>query len=259
MANEFRARLPNTPISVLGPLDLGMSLAKGPAKVNVLKPWRRCQDDAAHCDQAAKDFVDDLVSTMQAEGSLSAEAPPLKADTLRFVLRSREDLEALRHNVEASHPNTHLPIVAQPWLDELQMVLVFDLPRATRVAIESDLTQMKLGHDEAFAIARKNTARDLAGGVPRDMGPVRAFTGSVYDASRLVVGTDWAALAKTVKGDLVVAAPGRDLVLFTGTKESFGLDGLRGLADHMKGKSDFPLSSTVLRWTPKGFRVAAAN
>lgn len=74
--------------------------------------------------------------------------------------------------------------------------------------------------------------------------------GDSYEASRLILHHRWAAIAAQVRGDLLVAAPSRDFVYFTGSREDVA--GLRALA-RASDQQGHPLTSTLLRWTPSGW------
>jgi uncharacterized protein YtpQ (UPF0354 family) len=243
VARDLEARIAGARVTVTEPLTLRVQTRDGQSlEVSLDRPWSTCERRPRQCTRAARDYVDAVAATITADTKVSA-------DDLRVACRSRDDVTgALARNPD---------VIATPWLGDFWMVLAFDFPQSIRYAAERDLSTLKLGRDEAIERGRANTARLVGGGTPRDIGPIHAFAGDPYEASRLLVGTNWARLANTVRGELIVTAPTRDFVAFTGTKEKFGLSELRGLAAHVKGRSDVPLSTTVLKWTPTGFHVVS--
>ena len=91
---------------------------------------------------------------------------------------------------------------------------------------------------------------------PVEDGPglFQVWVGDSYEAARLLLHEPWGALADTVPGDLVVAAPSREVVLFTGSEDSTGLFLLNELATEMT-ESAHGLSSQLLHWTPEGWET----
>lgn len=74
-----------------------------------------------------------------------------------------------------------------------------------------------------------------------------------YDNARILLHDEWAPLRELVRGDLVAAAPTRDIVLFTGPEEPQGLRGITYLATEMWHGEPHPVSPQLVRWTADGW------
>jgi len=148
-------------------------------------------------------------------------------------------------------------MVTRPFAAELSVVYVFDLPDGMRMINRRDLAALKLDDAGLHDLAVSNLEASLP---PLQFQPVAPGSkvrvlheGDSYEASRLILHPRWAAVAPQVKGDLLVAAPSRDFVYFTGSRED--VDGLRALA-RGSGDQSHALTSTLLRWTPSGWVAA---
>lgn len=74
-----------------------------------------------------------------------------------------------------------------------------------------------------------------------------------YDNARLLLHDEWAPIRELVRGDLIAAAPTRDILLFTGTEEPEGLRGITYLATEMWHGEPHPVSPQLLRFTADGW------
>ena len=152
-------------------------------------------------------------------------------------------------------------LLAEPWVGELMVVYVADLPRGMRLLMGSDLAELGLERKALRALAnlRKAVGPLALEALQEPEGVYVLGTGDSSDAARLLLPELWAPLAKQVQGRLVVVAPTRDRVLATGSKNAVGLGGLRRAGEGMVSTQAYPLSTQLLQWSPAGWTVFKAR
>src|SRR5262249_9702200 len=87
-------------------------------------------------------------------------------------------------------------------------------------------------------------------------GAIGTLSGNPYEASRFLLPESWAALAKRWNGQLIVAIPGTDVVLYGRPQDGASIADMAMLARIAAAKANRPLSTTVYRWTGSGWEVA---
>jgi uncharacterized protein YtpQ (UPF0354 family) len=149
--------------------------------------------------------------------------------------------------------------VVEPLVADLHVVYVHDLPRGMRLIQERDLKTLGLDAARMKQIARRNLAAQFPA-LPsmEQVGNLGVWVNSVdedYAASLLVLPDLWAPLAKKLGRPLVVAAPVRNHFLAVGGDSEERIVALRRLAGILFEEDSHPLTTTLLEWTPAGFRV----
>ena len=86
-------------------------------------------------------------------------------------------------------------------------------------------------------------------------GQIGHLSGDLYHSSRLALHESWSPLAKAQGGVLIVAAPATDTVLYLSEDTPPAIGALRTLAQKVMRGAPNPLSSELLRWTPKRWEV----
>jgi uncharacterized protein YtpQ (UPF0354 family) len=74
-----------------------------------------------------------------------------------------------------------------------------------------------------------------------------------YEASRLLVPEMWKPLVDAAKGQLIVSAPGADVLLFRQLDDGTSIEELRAQTRVVATQVARPISETIFRWTPAGF------
>lgn len=216
--------------------------------------WRDCAQRPDACD-------DSIARALRAGGEgQGTDDSFVKQENVRAVLKDPQWLEnaqrAFKDATTSPEKAKESEIVRRPFVAGLSVVYVFDLPDGMRVINRGDLARLKLDEAGLDALAMKN----LEAALPalqfdrvKEGSDIRVIhQGDSYEASRLILHQRWAAIAPQVKGDLLVAAPSRDFVYFTGSREDVA--GLRALA---RGSEELGhgLTSALLRWTPGGWEA----
>jgi hypothetical protein len=74
-----------------------------------------------------------------------------------------------------------------------------------------------------------------------------------YDSSWLIFPERWTAIAEKLQGDLLVAAPGVDTLVYGNGTADDSVAALGKAAAIVAAKTQKPLSTAVFRWTPTGW------
>ena len=253
VARLVRERNPGTSVTVKERFQLQMKGADGGAHDLYLPNlWGECQDPGASCDLAIERYLR-LVS--QESGATDAYVKP---ETVRAVLKDREWIEASRGLFQGK-PDAKAgnEIVHRPFVADLFVAYVFDMPDGMRVISRDDMGKLKLDADGLHRLAIANLQASLPAITDEPAEPGSAVrvvhVGDSYEASQLLLHERWAAVARRVKGDLVVAAPTRDYVFFTGSRQDVAR--LRTLARLASSQGGHPLSPTLLRYTQEGWEA----
>jgi hypothetical protein len=213
--------------------------------------WLDCQSRPEACD-------DSIERALRLHGGQMFDDAFVKGETVRAVLKDRLWMENVDKVMKAAHKSgdkdADNALVSRPFVADLSVVYVFDLPDGMRMISHGDLTKLKLDVDGLHKLAVANLETNLP---PLSSEPIDAgatvhvvHVGDSYEASRLILHDRWAEVAKQVKGDLIVSAPSRDFVYFTGSRED--LAGLRALAAQSADQGH-ALTATLLRWTAQGW------
>jgi hypothetical protein len=133
-----------------------------------------------------------------------------------------------------------------------------DMPTAIQIMKPSDLTTLNLSQDEALTLCKKNAATALPPFAPykRDYPSpgVNVITGDPYASNWLIFPEHWASLAHEHHGDLLVAAIGPNIVLYTNATEAVSPTKFAEAAAYVSQRAEKQLSTEVFRWTPEGWR-----
>ncbi len=169
---------------------------------------------------------------------------------LRVVVRSAQWAQSLR----AERPTA----LVRPLCADLAGVVVSEGHGWLRIVTERDASKLGYAPEELFRRAERNTLQLLAD----EPGPTTPLPGEIsmldrgnrFEATRLLDAQEWAPVAKTVSGTLVVAAPEPRLVLYADTATEGALHLLRSMARRLLAATERPLSDSVLRWTARGWQ-----
>ncbi len=190
------------------------------------------------------------------------DAPATRAQ-VRAVLFPSDSIDQQRARARAAgQPD---PFTTRPFLGPLVEALVIDHPDT--IAYLGQATRAELGDptdDELHALALENMRAAFATALPSEpFGPapnVRIVSiGDSYENSRVLLHERWADVARSVSGDLLVAVPARDVVIYTGSASEGDVATLRWLALLAVTREPHPLAPTILRWTPDRWELFHAN
>jgi uncharacterized protein YtpQ (UPF0354 family) len=230
-------------VSVVEPLTLHVDATdtdKHDLRVSLDRVWSACQDDPAHCEDTARSFVKKVVDTV--------ETPAAKAtrEQVVAVLRPRAYFDSVGGPLAAG-------AVVEPFVGDLYVTYVVDLPQAVRSLSAADMSSLGLTRTDLPSLARTNLARRLGSSVdllaatkPGNMSVVQ--TGNYFESSRLLLTDDWAALATKLGRPMFAAVPANDVLILALAPTAEQLAKLRGAVQGLYASSDRPVSPQVYRW-----------
>ncbi len=250
VADEIRRIVPGTPVTVTGTLSLDVGNSGAVHSLYLQRLFEVCQRNP---DMAAT-FVDTFIQQMAAVAR--TPEPEVTRDTLRVIVRPEIYLKS-----EFDTLAGRATPVAGPLPGDLWLLGASDLPTAIKMLDSRDLARLGVSDIEALAIGKQNMRSGLkqtleqaqAARVPG----VNLITGDPYESSLLAFPDLWAPLAKASLGDLLVAVPAADVVLFSDTDKPDAVPALRDAVQTVMGKAERPLASTIFRWTAAGWVVLA--
>jgi uncharacterized protein YtpQ (UPF0354 family) len=88
-------------------------------------------------------------------------------------------------------------------------------------------------------------------------GKVTVISGDFYNSSRILLHDSWRRIAKRMHGDLIVAVPGTDLLVYGKSETAEDTQALRTVVALIAQQAHRQISLTLLRWTETGWDVVA--
>ena len=241
VAAMVRKALPNHEIDIAGRLELRIRQgADGGWSVFLERIHVYCQANVSDCERVVGSFVARAAATTN-------ETIILDHAMFRVVVRPREYVDFA------------LDALAKQIAGDLGEVCVVDAPTSVQVLGKRNLAELQLTEDEVFGIARNNTAAGLqplenAIGNGRALG-ANTLRGDFYESSRFAVHALWKPLAIEYAGELLVAVPGVDTIVFADGRQPGAIADLRARAALIASAAERQVSVTVFRWTPDGWEV----
>jgi uncharacterized protein YtpQ (UPF0354 family) len=232
-------------VEVKGPL----TLALGKMQANLGRIFAFCNSNPEGCPREVSTYVKSA-----AEVYTKQNTPPSK-EAIRLAVRT----QAYVRSSQAALPKGAPVFQPRPLAGGLVILPVIDTPRAIGMVNEKHMQALGLSADEVFKIGLANLSKKLkplmeVAKVVKS-GQIGYFSGDVYNSSRLVLLESWSPLAKAQGGKLIVAVPATDTVLYIGDDTPIAIDALRALTKNALAGAPNPLSSELLRWTPKQWEV----
>jgi uncharacterized protein YtpQ (UPF0354 family) len=230
-------------VQVVEPLTLHVDATgtdKHNLRISLDRVWAACQSDPAHCEREARAFVSKAVATI--------ETPAAKAtrDQVVAVLRPRAYFDSIGGTSAAG-------TVVEPFVGDLFVTYVVDLPQSTRSLSPGDMTALGLTRADLPAVARANLAARLGSSPPElarskagDMSVIAG--GNYFESSRLLLTDDWTALAAKLGKPIFVAVPANDVLVVAVAPAADQLSKLRGAINGLYQSSERPISPQIYRW-----------
>lgn len=82
------------------------------------------------------------------------------------------------------------------------------------------------------------------------------FTGDSYMSSLLALDELWPSIAKSMGGRIIAMAPAPDVLIVAHDDDASAIPDLKKAGREVMSKSLHPLSSSVYRWSEKGWTIA---
>lgn len=245
VARAFALALPGAKIAMPSPLFLTIDVpGTGKHEGYLQTVYSQCQQMPERCAELVASWVDQISSTD------SQKLAPLDRSVLRVVLRPAAYVEQLRQ-AQKREP------VAAPFIADLWMICVADLPKAIEFPNAKEFEALGLSRDDALKLCKENTAKALPpikkSSVSNFIGKIGLVADDPYESSRLLLPESWTPLIGKSQTPFFVTAPGSDVLLYTRTKSAAALKRLQVATIGIAAKARRPLSLAIFRWTPSGF------
>ena len=132
---------------------------------------------------------------------------------------------------------------------DLWVVYAADRPQSTTVLLVKDMAGLGVSSADVESLGKQNLGRLVNDLETTSYGDWFSLVSksSEYLAGTILLDYVWEQLGALVEGDLVVAVPARDTVIFTGSSNVAGLRLLRETADSVFKNGDHVISTTLLR------------
>jgi hypothetical protein len=145
---------------------------------------------------------------------------------------------------------------AERLVADLSIVYAFDQPHSLEIMTEAERVALGVPPRELRTMAVRNLRRLVPEIRHQDNGSAHMLlAGGNFEASLLLLDDLWTRLSADVPGDLVACAAARDVMLYTGSAITGGIDGVVQLATRILSEGNHALSATLLRWTPLGWEL----
>jgi uncharacterized protein YtpQ (UPF0354 family) len=230
-------------VQVVEPLTLHVDATdtdKHDLRVALDRVWAACQSEPDHCEREARSFVQKAVAAIETQGAKATR------DQVVAVLRPRAYFDSIGGTSAAG-------TVVEPFVGDLFVTYVIDLPQSVRSLSPDDMTALGLTRADLPAIARANLSARLGGSPPGlaiskagDMSVIAG--GNYFESSRLLLTDDWTALAAKLRKPIFVAVPANDVLVVAVAPPAEQLTKLRGAIQGLYQSSDRPISPHVYRW-----------
>lgn len=244
LAAEIRSVLPGASVAVPDPYGLDITFAGQTRSVGIGSVHSACAQSAASCDAAIQDYA-------QRAASYMLETAPLSPDQLRIVVRPRPYLDSM-----AAQMGSTQGFVTEPLIGDLMSVCYRDLPQGRRPILPADLTALQLDQTAAISMCKVNSQSALAplttlwNTLPQQ--GIGVIQNGDDVTGYLVAPEDWRPLEQQL-GDLIIAVPGIDTLLYARGSNAIDVDALATLARQMHAQASVPVSTQVFRWTDHGW------
>jgi uncharacterized protein YtpQ (UPF0354 family) len=245
VAGQLRLEVSDAAIAVKGPLTLSI----GYLQANLDRIYAYCKRDAAGCPREISTYVKGVAQVHKDGLGL-----PTK-EAVRIIVRTRAYVAAS----QAALPKRAPQLQTRELAGELIILPAIDMPRTIRVLTAKDSQTLGLSTNEVFTLGFANLRKRLKPLMEVakvvQPGQIGHLSGDVYNSSRLALHDSWAPLAKAQDGQLVVAAPTTDTILYIGDNTTLAINALRNLVNTVGARAPNPLSKELFRWTANGWEI----
>ncbi|HLW93703.1 MAG TPA: hypothetical protein VKS78_20705 [Roseiarcus sp.] len=246
----FARAMPEAKIEIKGPLALSIGMpGRGPTSASLDNVYSFCLRRPEACEESLVRHVVSMAASFEAPAAV-------ERSQLRAIVRQA----ALVELADKSYARRGGATVSEKLIGDLWVMCAQDLPGAVGVLNANDLAKLKLSREEALTACKENVAASLPPLKPfkRDYPSpgVNLLTGDPYEASLLIFPERWTEIAESLDGDLLVAAPANNALIYASGRDKDAVATLAKAAEFVAERAQKPLSTAVFRWTPTGWEEA---
>ena len=185
---------------------------------------------------------------------LEAEDKPSTLPDKKSIVPLVKDEQYL--NIGRNKQTSELPFMNEHFAGDLWIIYAVDLPDAMQSLSKENAEKLELGLIELRTLAIENLKRILPPIERHGDGPLFMLTaGADYVASLILLDEVWYDLQQSIEGDIVAAIPSRDVLLYTSSDSSEGIERMRATIDKVMQSGGYLVSNVMLRRTSAGWRV----
>jgi hypothetical protein len=238
-------------VQVLEPLTLRVDVTgsdKSDLRVSLVRIWMGCQSKPAACEVNLRDFVSKNVKI------LTTPEPPVSREQVVAVLRPRAYVDVI------GGPSTSM-VMLEPFVDDLYVIYMVDLPDATRALRPADLDALKLTRGQLAPLARANLLQRVGdpgaaiGEAKPGVTVVTQMGDAFFQSSRLLLTDGWAALSAKLAQPIVVAVPANDAMFVDIGPSPADIEKLGKAVTKIFGSAERPVSPRLFRWNAGRWEV----
>lgn len=209
---------------------------------------------AAYCQHP--EALDEVLRIyMRSYSEMGATTKPVDPSRIVPVVKDRPWLEEILAQARNQSVDAPVAYVHEPLNEHLMVIYAEDSPSNIRYFTEADFAALDIPRTSLRSLATANLRRLIS--QPRvEAGPeVSMITvGGDYEASVLLLDEVWDNLCYQ-HGELVLAVPARDLLLFTQSSNAPGIKRLRELAARFAHESPYRLTARLFIRRPSGLET----
>lgn len=160
----------------------------------------------------------------------------------------------------AGMPADQLPIT-EPLVGKLVVTYAFDLPQGFMMVRQQDLTQLGIAREQLRKLSldnlKKHTPQIAAEPAGADGELRRVVTGNHFEACTLLASNFWKTVATQVAGEVLMAVPSRDVVLFCSSQSPLALQAMaQAVTEVLRIETGHALSEELFAWRSGEWQVA---
>lgn len=149
-----------------------------------------------------------------------------------------------------------LPFMNEHLAGDLWIIYAVDMPDAIGSLSKENAQKLGLDVSALRPLAIENLRRILPPIEQHGEDPMFMLTsGADYVASLILLDDLWIELKESIMGDIVVAVPSRDVLLYTSSESSEGIARMRSTIDKVMQSGGYLVSHMMLRLTPDGWKA----
>jgi uncharacterized protein YtpQ (UPF0354 family) len=150
--------------------------------------------------------------------------------------------------------------VTEPLVGNLIVTYAFDLPAGFVMVRPQDLAELGLPPEQLRKLSLDNLKREMPEIAVEVTGDVhRVITGKNFEACTLLAPNLWTKIAAQINGEVIVAVPSRDVVLFCSSLSPQGLTDMVSIANEvLRQEAAHALTNELFVWRG-GWQVFHAN
>lgn len=238
-AQLIRADLKDAQVMITGPLEMTVTLADGGKwKFRLGNMWSEVSKNSEARPDICRHYRDQMLGMAGRQPGVAGVA---ETNSIVPTIKDDRFLKQIPPN-SSGHG-----LVSEHLVADLNIVYATDRDGIIAFLTENDQKRFNLGFPELRNLAVSNLKRVLHPIQKRSNGPVfMARTDDGYSSSLLLFDDFWKAQTNSVQGEIIAAAPVRDVIFFTGSASADGIKQLRQIAEKVYASGDHAISKSLL-------------